>query len=254
MASRTLSDAGYNLYEISSYCKSGYHCKHNLTYWKNKPFYAFGLSSASYVGGVRFLRPKRVKEYTGYVENMENYLVECGESPRTVQDMATDVVILSLRTSRCLDLKYFGEAYGSSLVLSLCKAYKPYVESGHVVFFDEQGRAIAADEFNTLLVNEDKTERSPAHIRLSDPDGFLLSNELISLAFAVVALASEERFYSCTYRCHSQRENGAAENHGRNMRHSSDKRPAEYIKKPTGSSSRHWGGIAEKKMLRSIET
>ncbi|RXH96081.1 hypothetical protein DVH24_008581 [Malus domestica] len=173
--------------EISSYCKSGYHCKHNLTYWKNKPFYAFGLCSASYVDGVRFSRPKGMKEYTGYVENMENDLVECYESPRTVQDLATDVVMPSLTTSRGLDLKYFEEAYGSSLVLSLCKAYKPYVESGHVVFLDEQRRAIAADEFNTLLVNKDETERSPAYIRLSDPDGFLLSNELISLAFAVVA-------------------------------------------------------------------
>ncbi|KAM1788766.1 hypothetical protein ACFX11_039007 [Malus domestica] len=124
-----------------------------------------------------------MKEYTGYVEKMENDLVECGESPLTVQDMTTDVVMLSLRTSKGLDLKYFGEA----IVLSLCKAYKPYVESGQVVFLDEQGRAIAADEFNTLLVNEDETERSPAYIRLSDPDGFLLSNELISLAFAVVA-------------------------------------------------------------------
>ncbi|TQD90564.1 hypothetical protein C1H46_023858 [Malus baccata] len=128
-----------------------------------------------------------MKEYTGYVEKMENDLVECGESPRTVQDMTTDVVMHSLRTSRGLDLKYFGEAYGSSIVISLCKAYKPCVESGQVVFLDEEGRAIAADQFNTLLVNEDETERSPAYIRLSDPDGFLLSNELISLAFEVVA-------------------------------------------------------------------
>lgn len=187
MASRTLSDAGYNHYEISSYCKSGYHCKHNLTYWKNKPFYAFGLGSASYVDGVRFSRPKRMKEYTGYVENLENGLVDSCESNRSAQDMATDVLMLSLRTSRGLDLKSFGEEYGSSLVLALCKAYKPYVESGHVVFLDEHRRAMAADELNALLVNEDKIERSPAYIRLSDPDGFLLSNELISLAFAVVA-------------------------------------------------------------------
>ncbi|XP_068308663.1 uncharacterized protein [Pyrus communis] len=187
MASRMLSDAGYNHYEISSYCKSGYHCRHNLTYWKNKPFYAFGLGSASYVDGVRFSRPKRMKEYTGYVENLENGLVDRCENNLTAQDMATDVVMLSLRTSRGLDLKSFGEAYGSSLVLSLCKAYKPYVESGHVVFLDEQRRAIAAHEFDALQVNKEETERSPAYIRLSDPDGFLLSNELISLAFAVVA-------------------------------------------------------------------
>ncbi|KAM1981702.1 hypothetical protein ACFX15_038163 [Malus domestica] len=120
---------------------------------------------------MRFSRPKRMKEYTGYVENMENGLVDCGESTRT-------------DCKRFGFSKPFGEAYGSSLVLSLCKSYKPYVESGHVVLLDEQS---AADEFNPLLVNKTRLKEVPAYIRLSDPDGFLLSNELISLAFAVVA-------------------------------------------------------------------
>lgn len=188
MASRTLSDAGYTHYEISSYCKSGFECKHNFTYWKNKPFYSFGLGSASYVGGLRFTRPKKMKEYMGYVENLENGLVGFHENNHVdAKDMAMDVVMLSLRTARGLDLKHFTEAYGDSLVLSLCKAYSPYVESGHVVCLDEQRRAITADEFNTLIVKEDKIPANLTYLRLSDPDGFLLSNEMISLAFRVVA-------------------------------------------------------------------
>ncbi|XP_004299192.1 PREDICTED: radical S-adenosyl methionine domain-containing protein 1, mitochondrial [Fragaria vesca subsp. vesca] len=187
-ASRTLCDAGYEHYEISSYGKSGFQCKHNLTYWKNKPFYGFGLGAASHVGRVRFSRPKMMKEYSGYVENLENGLVECGGRDLIdAKDVAMDVVMLSLRTSRGLDLKCFGEAYGSSLVGSLCEVYKPYVESGHVVFLDEQRRAMTADELNALTLNEEEIEQIIAYIRLSDPDGFLLSNELISLAFAVVS-------------------------------------------------------------------
>lgn len=112
MASGTLSDACYEHYEISSYGKSGFQCKHNLTYWKNKPFYGFGLGAASHVGGVRFSRPKMMKEYSGYVENLENGLVECGGRDHIdAKDVAMDVVTLSLRTSRGLDLKCFGEAY-----------------------------------------------------------------------------------------------------------------------------------------------
>ncbi|KAI8016841.1 Heme chaperone HemW [Camellia lanceoleosa] len=53
-ASRMLSDAGYNHYEISSYCKDNFECKHNLTYWDNKSFYGFGLGSTSFLGGFRF--------------------------------------------------------------------------------------------------------------------------------------------------------------------------------------------------------
>ncbi|KAI4975566.1 hypothetical protein ZWY2020_049173, partial [Hordeum vulgare] len=53
IASKQLSEAGYQHYEISSYCKPGYECKHNVTYWQNRPFYAFGLGSVSYINGVR---------------------------------------------------------------------------------------------------------------------------------------------------------------------------------------------------------
>lgn len=188
MASNTLSDASYNHYEISSYCKSGFECKHNLTYWRNKPFYGFGLGSASYVGGLRFSRPRKIKEYTGYVQNLENGVADCcGNDSVEPKDVAMDVVMLSLRTSRGLDLKSFKEAYGGSLVFSLFKVYKPYVESGHVVCLDEHRRVVPADELSIALLDVDRIEKSLAYIRLSDPDGFLLSNELIALAFGAIA-------------------------------------------------------------------
>ncbi|GLU12761.1 hypothetical protein SLE2022_294200 [Rubroshorea leprosula] len=188
MASRLLSDAGFNHYEISSYCKEGFECKHNFTYWKNKPFYGFGLGSASFINGVRFSRPRKMKEYINYVQNLENGVVnECMDSQTDTTDKAMDVVMLSLRTARGLDLKSFREAFGSTLANSLCKTYKAYVKSGHVLCLDEQKRVLTAYEFDTLLVNEEKMERVLTHIRLSDPDGFLLSNELISVAFGVIS-------------------------------------------------------------------
>ncbi|KAF5184091.1 Oxygen-independent coproporphyrinogen iii oxidase [Thalictrum thalictroides] len=189
MASKTLCNAGYEHYEISSYCKKGYKCKHNVTYWQNRSFYAFGLGSASFLGGVRFSRPKKMKEYTGYVQDLENGLVLDNHSTGLVdtKDMAIDVVMLSLRTAAGLNLRSFGESFGSSLVLTLCKAFKPYVESGHVIALDEKRNSFSADELIALLSNEGKIEEMVAVMRLSDPDGFLLSNELISSAFAAIA-------------------------------------------------------------------
>ncbi|EEF51856.1 heme chaperone HemW [Ricinus communis] len=188
MASRMLSDAGYSHYEISSYCKDGFECKHNFIYWKNKPFYGFGLGSASYVNGVRFSRPRKMREYMNYVQNLENGTVDCsGNGNRDAKDLALDVVMLSFRTARGLDLRSFADAFGSSLVYSLCKVYKPYIESRHMVGLDKERRAMTADEFNTLFTCEDEIGSRLAYIRLSDPDGFLLSNELISLAFGVIA-------------------------------------------------------------------
>ncbi|MED6108570.1 hypothetical protein PIB30_025393 [Stylosanthes scabra] len=187
MASRMLCDANYNHYEISSYGKTGYECKHNFTYWKNKPFYAFGLGSASYIGGLRFSRPKKVNNYMKFVENLENGLVNSsGDGRIHAKDTATDIVMLSLRTARGIDMKCFEESFGSSIVSSLIEAYKPYVESGHVVCLDEERRTMGIEEVNNSLLHKTYRERKLAYIRLSDPEGFLLSNELISLAFRVI--------------------------------------------------------------------
>ncbi|KAJ4712506.1 Coproporphyrinogen III oxidase, oxygen-independent related protein [Melia azedarach] len=187
MASSMLSGADYSHYEISSYCKDGFECKHNLTYWKNKPFYGFGLGSASYLGGLRFSRPRKMKAFTDYVQNLENGKVDCwGNNHVDAKDLALDVLMLSLRTAGGLDLKLYREAFGCSLVQSLCKAYKPYMESGHVICLDEQRRATNIEEFNTLLLNENDIGSRLAYFRLSDPEGFLLSNELISHAFGVI--------------------------------------------------------------------
>ncbi|XP_059642282.1 uncharacterized protein LOC132284214 [Cornus florida] len=188
MASIMLPGALYDHYEISSYCKSGFECKHNYTYWKNRPFYGFGLGSASFLGGVRFSRPKKMKGYMNYVQDLEDGVVDrCENNCIDAKDMAMDVVMLSLRTSKGLDLKSFIETFGNSFVLSLCEAYKPYVESGHVICLDEHRRTITADEFSSILSDKHKIEKVLAFIRLSDPDGFLLSNELISLAFRAIA-------------------------------------------------------------------
>lgn len=182
IASETLKKAGYEHYEISSYCKSGFECKHNVTYWKNKPFYGFGLGSASYLGGKRFSRPKKLKEYLTYVHNLDDKIKILESDENNNLDNAMDTVMLSLRTAKGLDLKAFREAFGSSTLHSLFAAYRPYVESGHVACLDENRRAILMGG-----VDEGEREKIAAFIRLTDPDGFLLSNELISVAFRAIA-------------------------------------------------------------------
>lgn len=189
IASETLAGAGYHHYEISSYCKPGYECKHNLTYWQNKPFYGFGLGSASYIGGVRFSRPRRLKEYAEYVSKLEEQVIDdSSSSSREARDIAMDVVMLSLRTARGLDVNGFARSFGESLAAELCKAFRPYVKSAHVIAMDDGRRRMSAEEFESRLDDGDETEKNMvAFIRLSDPDGFLLSNELISIAFGVIS-------------------------------------------------------------------
>ncbi|XP_058184397.1 uncharacterized protein LOC131301906 [Rhododendron vialii] len=75
-----LSNAGYNHYEISSYSKSSFKCKHNLTYWENKPFYGLALAPPVSLTVLRFSRPKKMKRVMGYVQNLEDRIVEYREA------------------------------------------------------------------------------------------------------------------------------------------------------------------------------
>ncbi|KAG0456600.1 hypothetical protein HPP92_024388 [Vanilla planifolia] len=185
-ASETLRKAGYDHYEISSYCKPGHECLHNLTYWQNRPFYAFGLGAASYLAGVRFSRPRRPAVYEKYVEALEAGSCTGGEHSGDAE-LAMDEVMLSLRTARGLDVERFGRAFGESLVVSLCREWRPYVKSGHVVAMDEERGELSIGEFE-VETNRGRGEgRRVAFIRLSDPEGFLMSNELIAVAFRVLA-------------------------------------------------------------------
>ncbi|KAL2641320.1 hypothetical protein R1flu_008907 [Riccia fluitans] len=70
-ASLRLREAGHEHYEVSNYAKPGFECRHNLVYWENRPYFAFGLGSTSYVEGRRFSRPKKMREYSKYVSRLE---------------------------------------------------------------------------------------------------------------------------------------------------------------------------------------
>ncbi|KAK1289954.1 hypothetical protein QJS10_CPB18g00527 [Acorus calamus] len=187
-ASEVLSSAGYDHYEISSYCRDGFMCKHNLAYWQNRSFYAFGLGSASYVNGIRFSRPRSMREYTRYVEKLEGGALDSLENRAGgARDRAMDVVMLSLRTAGGLDVRRLGREFGEGIALGVCEAFRPYVDSGHVVVMDDERRPLSPSGDDWRLSREGENRREVAFIRLSDPDGFLLSNELISIAFGVIS-------------------------------------------------------------------
>lgn len=130
-----------------------------------------------------------MKEYTEYVQRLEEEDRErCASYDDVdVRELATDTVMLSLRTAKGLDMQCFREAFGESMCLSLCRVYVPYVVSGHVIFMDADRRPMTADELLVIDYEGEEMRKRLAFIRLSDPEGFLLSNELISLAFGAIA-------------------------------------------------------------------
>ena len=57
------AENGYLHYEISNFCKSGMHSKHNASYWFGTPYIGFGPSAHSFDGASRQWNVSSVERY-----------------------------------------------------------------------------------------------------------------------------------------------------------------------------------------------
>lgn len=106
----TLGGAGFSQYEVSNFAKSGYQSRHNITYWENKPYYAFGVGAHRYVDGVRSANSKSFNKYMRGEDGTAESVDANGQ--------VLEAVMLALRMVRGLDLKDFEDRYGVNLLKS----------------------------------------------------------------------------------------------------------------------------------------
>jgi oxygen-independent coproporphyrinogen-3 oxidase len=104
-----LKEMGYEHYEISNFCKPGYLCRHNWSYWDFSEYLALGPSGSSYIEGKRFKNPDSLGEY---IKNIENNKLAIEEpEKRNSEDILLEKIFLSLRKNSGLDLKKLSEEY-----------------------------------------------------------------------------------------------------------------------------------------------
>ncbi|MEW5772281.1 MAG: radical SAM family heme chaperone HemW [Thermodesulfobacteriota bacterium] len=110
--SEYLESQGYLHYEISNYARMGFACAHNLGYWEGRDYLGLGPSAVSTVGGRRWRNPSGLAEYARAV--LGKTLAEEAEEldPRT---RLRELVMLSLRTTKGLNLKEYAALAGSEL-------------------------------------------------------------------------------------------------------------------------------------------
>jgi coproporphyrinogen III oxidase-like Fe-S oxidoreductase len=160
-AQQILSSAGYEHYEISNYAKSGSQCRHNLTYWQNQPYYAFGMGAASNLEDYRFTRPRKTQEYYQWVADGGNWRVD----PTPTADRFLETLMLGLRLARGVSLQEIESEFGIDRVNSLLKCLQQYRHQGWVEI--------------VVSANKDR------YLRLSDPEGLLFSNVVLTEIFSL---------------------------------------------------------------------
>jgi oxygen-independent coproporphyrinogen-3 oxidase len=151
IAQAHLTAAGYDHYEISNYARPGFACRHNRTYWDNRPYYAFGMGAASYTAGVRFSRPRTRQDYYDWLAAGAVIPAE----PETDRDRLLETLMLGLRLRDGVSLDRFTLPDQTQIRATLA----PYADQGWVRLGENA-------------------------IALTDPEGFLFSNTILASLFA----------------------------------------------------------------------
>lgn len=118
-AREKLRSAGYEHYEISNWGLPGFRSRHNLKYWRRKPYIGFGAGAHSFDGQNRWAN---LHDSARYVANTEK-----GLSTREQQQNVTraealeEELFLGLRQIEGVDLTAIEHAYGVNLMARVCE-------------------------------------------------------------------------------------------------------------------------------------
>jgi putative oxygen-independent coproporphyrinogen III oxidase len=102
LADRRLADAGFDWYEISNWARPGHRSRHNLGYWRGRPWEAVGPGAHAYDGATRRWSAARLDGYISALlppAETPPSLPPGGREPDDPAGRAGQAAILALRTS-----------------------------------------------------------------------------------------------------------------------------------------------------------
>ncbi|MGQ9818607.1 MAG: radical SAM family heme chaperone HemW [Candidatus Kapaibacteriales bacterium] len=126
----TLSDAGYEHYEVSNFAKNEMFCQHNLRYWNRLEYIGFGPSAHSFINEQRFSNVKNLNKYFDAL-NQGQLPIEYRET-LTFKQKVMEKIMLGLR-SVGLDFNSFRDLFNIDLKLSADDIFEHWVENGLAV-------------------------------------------------------------------------------------------------------------------------
>jgi putative oxygen-independent coproporphyrinogen III oxidase len=186
MTQTALSASGYEHYEICNYAQPGYRAQHNMTYWKSEPHYGFGMGATSYINFQRIDRPRTQATYRQW---LTQFIAQGGQTDDPIISPAERVlegIMVGLRMKEGISLGELYALYGEKGLVTMAGAILPWTGYANAPHTQP---SVSRDPL--VIVESPVTETKPAkqtldpnsRIRLSDPEGFLMSNVVIVDAF-----------------------------------------------------------------------
>jgi oxygen-independent coproporphyrinogen-3 oxidase len=113
MLAERLTAAGYEQYEISNWSVPGRQCRHNLVYWHDQRYLAFGPGASGYWGTTRYTTILGPREYANAVTRGASVLHSRDQVEQKGE--MSEFMMLGLRLNQGVDVSEFSRRFGASI-------------------------------------------------------------------------------------------------------------------------------------------
>ncbi|MFC1846304.1 radical SAM family heme chaperone HemW [Chloroflexota bacterium] len=115
LATDLLKEYGCNHYEISNWAKRGYECRHNIGYWRSKPYVGVGVAAHSCLNSHRMANTSDINKYMdAFLCNMP--IVRDQNDDIEPELLLSETVIMGLRLSDGVNLDDINNRFGVDLL------------------------------------------------------------------------------------------------------------------------------------------
>jgi oxygen-independent coproporphyrinogen III oxidase len=148
-AMERLERAGLEQYEISNVARPGRASRHNLKYWSDGEWLAFGCGAHSTRGGVRWKNVSGTGEYIERVTSGAGIVTE--RRVLSANERLEEALFTGLRLTGGVDIEAVGARYETDVWATFGEALRPYLEAGWLI---REGDRLRLTRDGMLMANE----------------------------------------------------------------------------------------------------
>lgn len=127
VTSSFLSEAGYDHYEVSNFCKPGHESRHNLNYWRYGSYIGLGAGAVSAFPGYRTNNEKLPQKYIQSFSSSQKWFDVEEISPATAMG---EFMMMGLRLKQGVDSQNFEKLFGIKMENYFQPAFAELREKG----------------------------------------------------------------------------------------------------------------------------
>ena len=138
-----LEEKGYVQYEISNFCKKGFECLHNLSYWNHENYLGIGAGATGSLyykdgSGVRFFNQNNINDYIEFwlnkwkeTEAFQNNLATiCQKEIVDIQTSQFEFFMMGLRKANGISEIEYEKCFNKNIPEKVVKQFEKWVKKG----------------------------------------------------------------------------------------------------------------------------